>query len=167
MTPFSHWFPQQQVLFGQGIASDLGEPLARLNITRPLIVCSPRAEAGPHVRAIVAQLPPGAGRIWNGVQPHAPLHAALEGGEAARSHGADGIVSIGGGSASDLAKGIALAYAEGPGLESFALRRDNGAPAARPSSAPKIPIVALPSMVLRPFASRLRRLFSSSCSRHA
>lgn len=145
MIPFSHWFPQQQVLFGQGIASDLGEPLARLGITRPLIVCSPRAEAGPHVRAIVAQLPPGAGRIWNGVQPHAPLHAALEGGEAARSHGADGIVSIGGGSASDLAKGIALAYAEGPGLESFALRRDDGAPAARPSSAPKIPIVALPS----------------------
>src|SRR5690606_13376037 len=56
-TPFTHWFPQQQVLFGRGIASDLRAPLARLGLARPLVVCSARAAASPQVEAIAARLP--------------------------------------------------------------------------------------------------------------
>src|SRR5690606_32770352 len=67
------------------------------------------------------------------------------GAHAARAHAADGIVSFGGGSASDLAKGVALALAEGPHIEAFALRREPGGASARASTAPKLPIAALPT----------------------
>ncbi|MPZ42758.1 MAG: iron-containing alcohol dehydrogenase [Betaproteobacteria bacterium] len=144
MVPFTHGFPQQQVLFGRGSASDLREPLERLGVARPLVVCSPRAASGPHVAAIVARLP-GTAQVWPGVQTHAPLESALRGAEVARLHRADGIVSFGGGSASDLAKGVALALAEGPGIESLALRRDRGASPARVRTAPMLPLVALPT----------------------
>lgn len=144
MTTFSHWFPSQQVLFGRGSASALSDPLARLGVTRPFVLCSPRAASDAGFKSFAEQLPPGT-RIWDGVRPHAPLQAALDGAVAARDHGADGIVSFGGGSASDLAKGIALALAEGPDIEGFALRREPGAPPARQSASQKLPIVALPT----------------------
>ena len=145
MTPFSHSFPQQQVVFGRGIASDLCQRLVQLGLERPFLVCSPRARAGGDVRAIAKRMPSGSIRVWDGVVSHAPLQAAVAGAQAARSHGADVIVSFGGGSASDLAKGIALALAEGSQIESFALRREPGSVAARVSIAPKLPIVALPT----------------------
>lgn len=144
MTAFSHWFPSQQVLFGRGTASDLREPLARLGMVRPFVLCSPRARTAARFKSFADRLPSDA-RIWDGVLPHAPLQAALEGAEAARAHGADGIVCFGGGSASDLAKGIALAVAEGLEIEAFALRREPGMPPARQSTSPKLPIVALPT----------------------
>src|SRR5690606_29611412 len=83
-------------------------------------------------------------RIWDGVRPHAPVEAALQGADAARAHRADVIVSFGGGSASDLAKGIAFVLAEGAAFETFALRHGSGA-SVPVSTAPKLPIVALPT----------------------
>lgn len=144
MTAFDHWFPAQQVIFGRDITADLHEPLARLRIERPFVVCSARARADGCFRSFAERLPAGA-TIWDGVRPHAPLQSALDAADVARAHRADGIVSFGGGSASDLAKGIALALAEGTGLDAFALRREPGAPPARRSTSPKLPIVACPT----------------------
>ncbi|MCC6533401.1 MAG: iron-containing alcohol dehydrogenase [Burkholderiales bacterium] len=145
MIPFTHWFPQQRVLFGRGMAADLRRALAEVGIARPLIVCSARAQTTRAVQALAESFGAAAARVWGGVQAHAPLHAAIEGAQLARAHRADAIVSFGGGSASDLAKGIALAVAEGSDIESFAMRREQGSITAAHSSAPKLPIVALPT----------------------
>lgn len=145
MTPFTHWFPQQQIVYGPGAAAALAGPLAQVGMARPLFVCSPRASSDPLLVAAVGSLPAGQVLVWDGVRPHAPVEAALAGAKAARAHGADGIVSFGGGSASDLSKGIAFALAEGDDFEACALRREPGAPAPRPARAAKLPIVALPT----------------------
>lgn len=144
MTPFSHWFPQQQVLYGPGAAAGLAEHCARLGIARPIVVCSPRARADASFQAMVAGLP-AATVVWDGVRLHAPVDAAIAGANAARTHGADGIIAFGGGSASDLAKGIAFVLAEGDDFEACALRREPGAAAPRAATAPKLPIIALPT----------------------
>lgn len=145
MDVFTHWSPEQRVVFGRNAAMDLRAPLAQLGVARPLIVCSPRARAGAHVQTIARAFGGDAACVCDRVQPHAPLQAALDGAALAHSHRADGIVCFGGGSASDLGKGIALALAEGSEIESYALRRGPGATGAKLSLAPKLPIVALPT----------------------
>jgi alcohol dehydrogenase len=145
MIPFTHWFPAQRVVFGRGSAADLRAHLEATGVARPLLICSARGRESAPVAAWSAALPVGSLRIWDRAALHAPLEAAIDGAEAARVHGADGIVAFGGGSASDLAKGIALAVAEGPDLEPFALRRTQGAITGRQSLASKLPVIALPT----------------------
>jgi len=145
MTAFNHWFPQQRVVFGKGAARDLLGHAAEAGVTRPLIVCSPRAGTSAAVRALAACFPQGAAGVFAEVEPHAPLAGATRGAEAARALGADGLIAFGGGSASDLAKGIALALAEPGDIERFALKRENGVITGLRSTTPKVPILAIPT----------------------
>jgi alcohol dehydrogenase class IV len=145
MTAFNHWFPPQRVVFGPGSARDLYSLSAQAGVTRPLVVCSPRAGASDAVRAALASFPHGAAGLFARVEPHAPFAAALEGAALVRSFGADGLIAFGGGSASDLAKGIALAAAEGDDIERFALRREKGVITGAQSTTPKMPVLAVPT----------------------
>lgn len=119
-----------------GIAR-LGSYLKRLEVTRALLVCDPRV-AAEGLADRVAEASHGRVReVWAHVEADAPVGAVLAGAEVAREHGADGIVALGGGSALDTGKAVAL------------LARHGGDPArwdgANKVGAPGLPVVAIPT----------------------
>ncbi len=140
--------PAHRLVLGWGARNSLKAELALLGAKRPLVVCSPRAAVSPEVRALCDLLALDADGIYGGAMMHAPVASALEGGRRATMRGADSLIAFGGGSASDLAKGIALACAEEGRLLDFVLERTpDGSISSPTSKRPKLPIIALPTTV--------------------
>ncbi|OZM80832.1 maleylacetate reductase [Pseudonocardia sp. MH-G8] len=95
-----------RVVFGPGSIAMLPDEVDRLGMTRPLVVTTPgRAEMG---KRIVAAL----GDRCAGILPEAvsqvPIELARRGRERAAEMGADCLISVGGGAATGLCKGIAF-----------------------------------------------------------
>jgi alcohol dehydrogenase class IV len=103
----------QDLVIGGGTSEDLGEHVARIGITRPLVVSDrfllDEGPAGPLVERLRSSIPDVA--TFGDVQPD-PTLANVEGAlQAMRDHEADGVVAIGGGSPMDTAKAAAVAFA--------------------------------------------------------
>lgn len=93
-----------RIVFGTGSRLRLGEELQRLGVRRALIVCTPgRAELA---RELAAQL--GGAPVFAGARQHVPARVLAEARSAAAAAGADGYVAVGGGSATGVAKAIAV-----------------------------------------------------------
>lgn len=105
--------PLEAVLFGPGKVRDLAADCERLGITRAIVVASPSLAKLIDVESLLRASTGGriAG-VFTAVRPHVPHDVVLAAAAAARALGADGIISIGGGSPIDLAKSIGLAVAE-------------------------------------------------------
>ena len=94
-------------IWGAGSVSELGEVCAKAGMTRVMAV------AGRSADGVAERLPALLGQRylgrWSDVPPHVPAHQAnLAVGSAQETH-ADGVVAIGGGAATGLAKIVALA----------------------------------------------------------
>lgn len=91
------------VLFGAGCISGLGAALRELGVAKPLLVTDP----GLLPTAAFETVKQAAGKdmaVFSGVRGN-PVEADVEGAaEMFRSHGCDGVVGVGGGSALDVAK---------------------------------------------------------------
>jgi alcohol dehydrogenase class IV len=96
-----------------------------------------RAGLAEDVAGIVG---PGLVGVFDGSREHTPEPVVLDAAAAAGAAGADCLVSLGGSSVVDLAKGAALVLAERRGLAE--LRTGGGGPRAE---VPKLPHVALPT----------------------
>jgi alcohol dehydrogenase len=100
----------KKIVFGRGSFAALPEHIAELKMSRPLIVLDRNlAEAGfrEKVNGVLAK----AGIdyvIYDKTEPEPPLELADEGTKLALKKKCDGVVGIGGGSAMDLAKAIAV-----------------------------------------------------------
>jgi alcohol dehydrogenase class IV len=106
--------------FGAGTLATLGQHLAGLGITRPLLV-SDRGLAGTGLVDTVAALCPSGSPRFLDVPSNPTEEAVLAAVAVFAEHGCDGIVALGGGSPIDLAKGVGLlATHEGP-LSSYAM----------------------------------------------
>ena len=104
------WAFPTQILFGIGAVGDTGAELARLGVTRALIVTDAGVKKVGLIEPVLASLAAAgvAAAVYDGVAGN-PLENHVEDGIAAyRAHGADGIVAVGGGSSIDVAKLIAL-----------------------------------------------------------
>lgn len=109
-----NFYQPTRIVFGDGVIKDLGLELKRLGVARALLVTDqvlrtqgdlvPRAEQALGLRL---------GGIYDGALPDAPVDCVDAGGAVARQLGCDGVVSLGGGSVIDTAKGIALLLREG------------------------------------------------------
>ncbi len=102
---FVHDTLAQRVVFDTGRAVDaVLDQAGQLGITRPLLVSTD----GTHevAETIAGRLTPAA--HWRDAVQHVPRHIADAATTTARETGADGIISIGGGSATGLAKAVAL-----------------------------------------------------------
>lgn len=128
-TPRSH--PDQSVVFagrllhgaGEGIVygpgsvrSALPRLLARSGVRRPFVVATAsvtRAGLTAELRAILGESVAG---VFDGSKEHTPEPVVLEAAQQAATTNADGIISLGGSSVVDLAKGVAMVLAEGPDL---------------------------------------------------
>ena len=94
-----------RVVFGVGSVERLGEEVDRLGAGRVLAIAGKRAIDGLAERL---------GGRWAGsftdVREHVPVEVAARAVAAARQLGADGLVAMGGGSATGLAKAVALEH---------------------------------------------------------
>jgi alcohol dehydrogenase class IV len=104
------WSFPTTVVFGNGSIATLGDHVKRIGANRALIVCDPgvvKAGIAERVRKVLE----GAGipaMLFDRVDPN-PIEPNVTDGVAAfRSHGADVIVSVGGGSPLDVGKLVAL-----------------------------------------------------------
>ncbi|GIW72841.1 MAG: alcohol dehydrogenase [Planctomycetota bacterium] len=143
MKPASFAFPTT-IHFGPGVRARLVQELDALAIRRPLVVTDRGVAALGWFGELAAAL-----AAAPGVQPAvfselagnpraAHLQAALG---AYRAHRADGVVAIGGGAATDVAKATALLASNPGGIFEYA----TDAPAPRRAAAPLPPVLALPS----------------------
>ena len=93
---------KQHVIMGRGslCADHLTAMMARLNMCRPLLVCSQRMRAD-FVERMGLALP-----LFSGYHPNPDLSDAAAGADLFREQGCDGLISVGGGSAMDTAKAV-------------------------------------------------------------
>jgi alcohol dehydrogenase len=100
----------KKIVFGNGGFAGLAEHLAELKVSRPLVVLDGNlagAGFGGKVAALMEKAKIGF-VLYDKAAPEPPLELADEGAKLALRKKCDGVVGIGGGSAMDLAKAIAV-----------------------------------------------------------
>lgn len=110
---FSVYQPTR-VVFGDGTLGELGLECKRLGVERAVIVTDAwlRKNSDVVTRALAALGARAAG-VYDGVVPDTGVEVIDQGAAYCRSVGCDGLVSVGGGSAIDTAKGMAIVLTEG------------------------------------------------------
>jgi len=95
-----------RVVFGAGALARLPDELAALGIERALVVSTPGQRGlGERVAALLGARSVG---VFARAAMHVPVELARAAAEEARRLGADGVVAVGGGSTTGLAKALAL-----------------------------------------------------------
>ena len=129
-----------QIQFDFGAVSLLPDECARIGIRRPLVV----TDRGVVAAGVAEQaLAPIAGKLQHALfdeTPGNPTEAAvLKALAQYRSHGADGLIAVGGGSSMDLAKAVAI-LATHPGPLTQYATIEGGSPKITAAAAPLIAI---------------------------
>jgi maleylacetate reductase len=104
--PFTHDIPTQRVVFAPGALARIGDEVARLGVSRALVIATPGSGARLGTR-IVDILGARAAGLHAQAVVHVPKAVADAGLAAAQASKADGLVAAGGGAAIGLAKIIA------------------------------------------------------------
>lgn len=104
-----------ELVFGAGVLDEIGHAARRLGAVRPLLVTDPGVlaagwaeQAEGHLRE--AGLVPS---VWSTVTPNPKDHEVVAGAQAYLEQGCDVVVAVGGGSAIDAAKAIAVLVSNG------------------------------------------------------
>lgn len=135
------------MVYGAGCAErELAGLLDRSGISRALLVTTASVVRCGLADRVAELLGPRLAGRFDGSREHTPEPVVLEGAERARALGVDGVVSLGGSSVVDLAKGIVLVLAEGGDLAALRSEYRAGDPGGtrRPRlDAPKLPHIAV------------------------
>ncbi|MEO5661079.1 MAG: iron-containing alcohol dehydrogenase [Polaromonas sp.] len=128
-----------QVQFEFGAIQLLKQECERVGITRPLIVTDPGVKAAGILQKALDALPGMAVTVFDQT-PSNPTEAAVRAAaELYKTSGCDGLIAVGGGSAIDCAKGVAIAAThEGP-LTTYATI-EGGSPKITERAAPLIAV---------------------------
>lgn len=129
------------ILLDFGVVQRLREECERVGMARPLIVTDPGIRAAGLLDKVLAQLPAGMAAVFDQT-PGNPTEAAVRAAAAVfEAKGCDGLIALGGGSAIDCAKGLAIAAThEGP-LKTYATI-EGGSPRI---TAAVPPLIAVPT----------------------
>lgn len=136
----------ERIVFGRGKVATVRDEIVRFGASRALVVVSPSVAQTALMEKVRIALASGCAGVFDRVRPHSPTDAIQEAADAAISAKADVLISVGGGSAIDTAKGIAVLLAEGGPLPRFGVRftpPDRKEVPALP--APKLPHIAIPT----------------------
>lgn len=136
----------ERIVFGCGKVKTVGEEVARFGASRALVIASPSVAKTLLLGRVRESLGPRCVGVFNRVEPHSPTEVIQEAAEQASAGKADILISLGGGSAIDTAKGIAVLLAEGGPLPRFGVRFTPPDRKEVPSlPAPKLPHIAIPT----------------------
>jgi alcohol dehydrogenase class IV len=105
---FEHTNPATRIVYGAGATGRLPELLDDLGVERALVICGRTVAAGPQLAAVRDHLGERYAGVYDGVKAHGGLSGLEAGAAHARDSGADGLISVGGGSTIDSAKCVAL-----------------------------------------------------------
>ena len=110
-----------RVLYGAGTIDLLGDVGRELGARRPLLVSDPGVEAAGHVDRASASLRRAnlAVAAFRGVEENPGERNVSAAAGAAREHGADLLIGLGGGSAMDCAKGANFVFTNGGRMEDY------------------------------------------------
>ncbi len=145
--PFGEFrFPHlSSVVYGVDAVQQLGKKVDELGARHALVVAN-RSLANNEeiIGSIKDALRDKLAGVFSGVKPHTPRESVLEGVGLAREKKADILVSLGGGSAHDTAKGINLVLTVGEELDDYSVRRDASKTAHRLKT-PILSQIAIPT----------------------
>ena len=130
--------------FGAGASAEAGWELARLGVTRAMVVCDPQVRAAGLTEPITAQFDAqGIGyEVYDEIHVEPTDASFAAAGAAAREGGFDGYVSIGGGSTIDTAKVANLLATHGGEVIDYVNRPVGG---GRKPDTPSRPHLAIPT----------------------
>lgn len=106
MRPFHYDSHPARVIFGTGTLSQLPDEVARLGLARALVLSTPPQEA--EANRISEQLGAASAGVFAGAVMHTPVDVTEKAVAAVAEAQADGVIAIGGGSTTGLAKAIAF-----------------------------------------------------------
>jgi alcohol dehydrogenase class IV len=136
----------ERVISGRGSIGKLAEEVDRVGGTRALVVISPSVAKTFLLDRIKSGLGAKCAAIFDQVKPHSPTDSIADAVERAREARINVLVSAGGGSAIDTAKGVAALLAEGGSLPRFGVRvTPPNRKEVPPMPAPKMPHIAIPT----------------------
>jgi alcohol dehydrogenase class IV len=136
----------ERIVSGSGSIGKLAEEIDRIGGTRALVVISPSVAKTFLLDRIKSGLGAKYVAIFDQVKPHSPTESIAKAVEHARDARIDALVSAGGGSAIDTAKGVAALLAEGGSLPRFGVRfTPPNKKEVPPMPAPKLPHIAIPT----------------------
>lgn len=128
-------------IFDFGAIKSLPTELGALGIRRPLLVTDAGVQSAGIAEQVLSRLDPANVSVFAGTPPNPTEEAVREGVVAYCDGGCDGVISLGGGSPIDLAKGVALtATHEGPLEQYAAIRGGVGRITAKVA-----PVIAIPT----------------------
>jgi alcohol dehydrogenase class IV len=114
------YFSPTRVVFGANTAGDAGVELRNLGCTKAVIVADPFLHQKTDIiKKIEKALGSACVGVFSDIPADSGVHVVNSGYEFAKSRGAEGVVSVGGGSSIDTAKGIAILLREGGALEDY------------------------------------------------
>ena len=146
VSAFEYDGPLQRVLLGEGAIERLRAEVERLGASRAMLICGGNTRRSTIFDQARAALGDSCAYVFDRVVEHSSTVMATEGAEIARAERIDALVAVGGGSASDTAKAIAILIGNGGPLEQHATRflpPDQFFPKAIPG--PKLPVIAVPT----------------------
>src|SRR5688572_4329967 len=134
------------IVSGRGSIEKLAGEIERVGGTRALVVISPSVAKTFLLDRIKSGLGAKCVAVFDQVKPHSPTDSIAKAVESARQSRIDVLVSAGGGSAIDTAKGVAALLAEGDSLPRLAVRfTPPNKKEVPPMPAPKLPHIAIPT----------------------
>lgn len=98
--------PVSMVCYGKGRLEELGDLLRSLGSSRALLVTSPSIRQAGLIDIAQVILGEGLAGVFDQTQPHSPIEIVQKAVELSRELNVDAVVSLGGGSCVDTAKGV-------------------------------------------------------------
>lgn len=111
----------RRVVFGPGKTRELGRLVRETGGSRAVVVCGKSVASGTMLQGVRDALGAAFVGVYAGVRAHTPFDDVRQAVELVREHDADTIVSVGGGSAIDAGKGVALYLATGGDFAPYAI----------------------------------------------
>jgi len=135
------------VFFGAGSVKRLKEKVEELGALRILVITGPSiAGATDLVERVKTALGKSFAGVFSGVLQHVPRKCVIEGARVAREAKADLLLSLGGSSTADAAKGINLVLTESEKIEDFFATYGRADATVSPQfHKPKLPQIAIPT----------------------
>ncbi len=124
LVSFGDW--PRRVVFGPGAVDRLGTEATGLGARRGLVICGSTVARGPMLTKVASALGDRLAGVFNEVTAHTPVDMVKRAAERVVETKADFLVTVGGGSAIDAGKAIAITLATRGELAPYAIRYTPG-----------------------------------------